>query len=153
MTSVIGVRRATAADVGVLVELMREFYAEADFPLDSTWAGDAFADLVADPSLGAVWIISVNDAPVGHVVLTVRYAMEFGGLIGYIDDLFVRKVHRRQGAATAGLDALVAECKRRGCKSIHVEVGPGNIAAIGLYGRFGLAPGTDERVQLKVQVR
>lgn len=149
MTSVIVVRRATASDAGVLVELMREFYAEADFPLDSTWASDAFARLLADPSLGAVWIISVNDVAVGHVVLTIRYAMEFGGLIGYIDDLFVRKAHRRLGAATAGLEALVAECNRRGYKSIHVEVGPGNVAAVALYRRFGLAPGADERLQLK----
>jgi GNAT superfamily N-acetyltransferase len=147
--SVIGVRLASAADIDVLVDLMREFYAEADFPLDAAWAADAFSTLIADPALGAVWIISADDAPIGHVVLTIRYAMEFGGLIGYIDDLFVRKAHRRLGAATAGLEALVAECNRRGCKSIHVEVGPGNVAAVALYRRFGLAPGADERLQLK----
>lgn len=145
----IGVRRATAADIATLVELMREFYAEADFPLDDAWAAAAFSALIADPALGAAWIIAADAAPIGHVVLTVRYAMEFGGLIGYIDDLFVRKTHRRNGAATAGLDALLAECRQRGCRSVHVEVGPDNVAAVALYTRFGLAPGTDERLQLK----
>ena len=145
----IGVRRATAADIGVLVELMREFYAESPFPLDAAWAADAFANLLADPALGAVWILSIGDEPVGHAVLTVRFAMEFGGLSGYIDDLFVRSSHRRQGAAQAGLEALVAECRTRGCMSLHVEVDPANVAAVTLYRRFGLAPGTDERLSLK----
>ena len=145
----IGVRRATAADGGVLVDLMREFYGEASFPLDDAWAAGAFAHLLADPSLGAVWILSIDGEPVGHVVLTVRFAMEFGGLSGYIDDLFVRTSHRRQGAARAGLEALVAECSTRGCKSLHVEVDPENVAAMALYRSFGLAPGADERLSLK----
>jgi ribosomal protein S18 acetylase RimI-like enzyme len=74
--------------------------------------------------------------------------MEFGGLSAYIDDLFVRPSCRRQGAARAGLDALIAECRRRGCRSIHVEVDPENTAANALYRQYGLAPGTDRRQQL-----
>jgi len=142
------VRPATPSDVPKLVELMHDFYAESSFPLDGEWAARAFADLMADPSRGAAWIIEQDGSPIGHVVLSVRFAMEFGGLSAYIDDLFVQPEHRRKGAARAGLDALVAECRRRGCRSIHVEVAPDNHAAIALYRQFGLAPGDDERQQL-----
>lgn len=129
---------------------MREFYAEASFPLDRAWAAGAFRALLADPSRGAVWIVERDGQPIGHAVLSVRFAMEFGGLSAYIDDLFVRAEHRRIGAARAGLDALVEECRRRNCRSIHVEVAPDNHAALALYRRYGLAPGDDERVQLKL---
>ena len=149
----IGVRLATSSDIDALVDLMREFYAEAAFPLDREWAARSFADLLAEPSRGAVWLLLVEGRVVGHVVLSVRFAMEFGGLSGYIDDLFVRPAFRRYGAATAGLEALVSECRRRGCKSLHVEVDPSNVAATGLYARFGLAPGADERQQLKTVLR
>ena len=149
----IGVRRATAADVDVLVDLMREFYAEAGFPLDEAWAASAFARLLDDPCLGAAWIMSVDGEAAGHAVLTVRFAMEFGGLSGYIDDLFVRTRHRRRGAAQAGLEALVADCRTRGCQSLHVEVDPGNVAAVALYQRFGLKPGDDTRSHLKAILR
>jgi GNAT superfamily N-acetyltransferase len=149
----IGVKLATVADIGVLVDLMNDFYAESDFPLDREWAARSFADLLADPSRGAVWLISVDGRVVGHLVLSVRFAMEFGGLSAYIDDLFVQPAYRRQGAATAGLAALVSECRRRGCKSLHVEVDPANVAAVTLYARLGLAPGADERQQLKTVLR
>lgn len=74
--------------------------------------------------------------------------MEFGGLSAIIDDLFVRPDYRRQGAARAGLDALIAESRRRGCRSIHVEVDPANVAANALYGSYGLSLGSDSRQQL-----
>ena len=131
---------------------MREFYAESSFPLDREWAERAFTRLMVEPSLGAVWIIECDGAPVGHVVLSVRFAMEFGGLIAYIDDLFVRPRHRRKGAARAGLDALLAECRHRGCRSLHVEVAPDNHAAVALYRRYGLAPLGDQRQQLRVEL-
>lgn len=144
------VRPATPSDIPILVDLMHDFYAESSFPLDREWAARAFADLMADPSRGTAWIIEQDGMPLGHVVLSVRFAMEFGGLSAYIDDIFVRPEHRRKGAASAGLEALVAECRRRGCRSIHVEVAPDNHAAIALYRRFGLAPGDDERQQLRM---
>ena len=144
------VRMATAADIPHLVELMHVFYAESSFPLDREWAARSFADLIDHPAYGVVWIIESNGVPAGHIVLSIRFAMEFGGLIGYVDDLFVSPEHRRKGAARAGLEALLAECQRLGCRSIHVEVAPDNLAANVVYRQFGLVPGTDERQTLRV---
>jgi ribosomal protein S18 acetylase RimI-like enzyme len=144
----VSVRPASRADIPVLVELMREFYAESSFPLDLEWAARSFAQLLDEPARGAVWVIDVNGAPAGHVVLSLRFTMEFGGLSGYIDDLFVKRECRRQGAARAGLDALIAEARGRGCRSLHVEVDPGNAAATTLYRRYGMVPGSDQRQQL-----
>jgi len=147
------VRLATRADIPQLVELMHEFYAESSFPLDRWWARRAFSGLIDEPVYGAVWIIEDEGAAIGHVVLSVRFAMEFGGLSGHIDDLFVRPPHRRHGAARAGLDALLSECRRRGCRSLHVEVGADNHAAKALYQRYGLVPGQDQREALRVELQ
>ena len=99
---------------------------------------------------GAVWIVESDGTAAGHVVLTTRFAMEFGGLIGYIDDLFVRPGYRRRGAARVALDALVAECQRRGCRSLIVEVGPDNAGAIALYRRVGLRLRADARQTMEI---
>jgi len=136
---VIAVRQAAAADVPTLVDLMAEVYGESSVPLDRAWAAQSFRDLLRNPSHGPVWLLEVDGSPGGHVVLSVRFAMEFGGL-GYIDDLFVKQDYRRRGVARAGLDVLLEDCRRRGCRAIHVEVAPDNVAAIALYRSSGWAP-------------
>ena len=144
----IAVRQATAADVPTLIGLMAEFYGESSYPLDREWAATAFRDLLNDPSRGAVWLLEVDGVPAGHVVLSVRFAMEFGGLLAYIDDLFVKPEFRRLGVARAGLEALLEDCRRRECRALHVEVAPDNFAANALYGSYGLSSRVDERLQL-----
>jgi ribosomal protein S18 acetylase RimI-like enzyme len=140
------VRRATRSDVGALVDLMRAFYRETDYPLDQGWADAAFSTLLEHSELGCVWLAECQHAAVGHAVLTVRYTMEHGAPSGYIDDLFVQPEFRRRGIARALLAELFEECRRRGCKSMYVEVGDRNAPAIELYRRFGLGPFQDGRV-------
>ncbi len=145
-------RTASFADIETLVELMRRFYAESGFPLDREEAARGFADLISDPSRGAVWILSVDGEAAGHIVLSVRFAMEFGGISASIDDLYVLPAYRRRGVARAGLQALLAECTRRGCRSLHVQVAPNDVAARTLYAAFGLAPRTDDRLELEMRL-
>jgi GNAT superfamily N-acetyltransferase len=64
--------------------------------------------------------------------------MEYGGLRGIIDDLFVRPSARGRGVAAALLEALTADCAGRGVRSLTVEVGPENEIAKRVYARAGL---------------
>ena len=131
-------RMASAVDVPVLVAMMGEFYAEADYALDEAWATRSFLSLLGDPSRGAVCIACGDGVPLGYAVLTLRHSMEFGGLDGFIDDLFVRKASRRLGVGRAALEALLAECRRRGVLALHVETSDGNPAAVALYESLGM---------------
>jgi GNAT superfamily N-acetyltransferase len=148
-SSELHVRRAAEPDVEVLVQLMREFYTESNYPLDDDWAAASFRALLSHPALGCVWLAYRGTLPVGHAVLTVRYCMEFGGLSGYIDDLFVTPAFRHQGVGYALLTVVFAECRARGCQSVQVEAGASNAPALALYGKFGLEPATDGRVLLR----
>ena len=132
------IRLATLPDIPALIELMRDFYAEANYALDAVWATTAFTGLLQDANHGLVWIAWEGAAPVGYVVLTFRYSMEFGGIDGFIDDLSVRAAHRRKGFATQLLSALFEECERRGVLAVHVETSSANLPATALYRRWGL---------------
>ena len=146
-------RNATLDDVHLLVSMMAEFYAEANFPLDRTWAAASFAALLADPMRGGVWIVSHEGDPGGYVVLTIRFSMEHGGLDAFIDDLFVRRVHRRKGLGHLALQALFAECRQRGVLAVHVEVGRNNAPAQSLYASYGLALRHDDRQLLTMRLQ
>jgi GNAT superfamily N-acetyltransferase len=132
------IRPARLEDIPALITLMAEFYGESNYHLPEANARAAFATLLADPRLGGVWIAWVDDEPVGHAVLTVGFSMEFGGMRGFVDDLFVRRPARGRGVATALLDAVMRECDTRGVRALLVEVGPDNAAARRLYERAGL---------------
>jgi ribosomal protein S18 acetylase RimI-like enzyme len=134
----IAVRVASSPDIPVLVEMMREFYAAANYALDDGWARAAFVTLLSDRLRGMAWIVSEGETTVGYVVLTFRFSMEFGGTDAFIDDLYVRAEHRRRGAGRAALTAAFDECRRREIHALHVETGHDNAAARALYHRFGL---------------
>lgn len=112
------VRRADTDDTPLLVALMAEFYAESEFSLDRQWASDSFSALLGDDAKGAVWIAFRDGEPAGYVVLTLRHSMEYGGPDAFIDDLYVRPAHRRQGLGREALSALFAECARRGVLAV-----------------------------------
>lgn len=135
MTPVI--RPATEADIPALVGLMTAFYAESDFPLPVEPATRAFRSLMSDSRLGAVWLAEVDGQPAGHLVLTVCFSMEYGGLRGFIDDLYVRPAVRGQGIAAGLLGAARAAATERGVRALHVEVGPDNHVARRVYERAG----------------
>ena len=146
------IERARAADIPTLVELMTQFYAESNHALDREWAAASFEQLLRDEGRGAVWIARRGAEPAGHVVLALRHSMEFGGLAGVIDDLFVRPQFRRQGVGSALLSALFDACRKLHVAAVHVEAGPGNDAASTLYQAFGLRGHGTERQTLTVQL-
>src|SRR3989454_4602199 len=133
------VRGATKNDIPVLVELMREFYTESKCSLDGDWAVRSFNELLQSTDRGAAWISFHGSDPAGYVVLTTRHSMEFGGLDGFVDDLFVRPAFRRCGVGTLLLTELFRECSKRGVLAVHVEVGSDNTAVQALWRRFGLS--------------
>ena len=133
------IRPATEADIPTLVALMTAFYAESDFPLPVGPATRSFEALLADPRLGGVWVAEEGDAAIGHAVLTLCFSMEYGGLRGFIDDLYVRPEARGHGAGAALLAAVRTAAVARGVRALHVEVGPDNFTARRLYARAGYA--------------
>jgi ribosomal protein S18 acetylase RimI-like enzyme len=133
------VRPATGADVAALVGLMGEFYAEANFVLPERKAAATFERLLAAPERGAVWLMTAADRPAGFVVLTIAFSMEYGGLRGFVDDLFVAPAFRRRGLASEALDQVKQECHRRGVRALLVETSLDNPDAVRLYTRAGLA--------------
>jgi GNAT superfamily N-acetyltransferase len=135
----IRVRAASLEDVPTLVRLMGEFYAEAGYPLPTAAATRAFRALLADSRAGRAWLLAAGGEPAGYVVLTLGFGMEYGGLRGWVDDLFVRPAARGQGLAAAALATVRTAARELGVRALVVEVGPENAVARRLYARAGFA--------------
>ncbi|MGZ8493118.1 MAG: GNAT family N-acetyltransferase [Gemmatirosa sp.] len=88
-------------DVPRLVALMGEFYAGSGYPLPAA-AAHTFATPIAAPALDHVRLLEADDVPAGYLALRLGFSMEYGGLRGFVDDLFVRTAARGRGLATPG---------------------------------------------------
>ena len=141
-------RSARLSDVTTLVTMMIEFYAESKFTLDRDRAQAAFERLIRCPELGCVWICESDSSAAGYIVLTLVYAMEYGALRGFVDDLYVRKPFRRRGLASAALAQVKTYCLTSKVAALFVQTGTDNEAAQRAYKRAGF---TDLGHQLMVQ--
>ena len=139
-------RQAHRDDIPTLLALMSEFYAEAGYGLDHALAESAFAAILADERLGYVWLIDEETRNVGYIVVTLRFGMEYGGLMACLDDLFVVQQSRNKGLSTAALVQVRDFCKTNGIRAITVEVGFSNGPAQAVYRRVGLAEAPDRQL-------
>jgi GNAT superfamily N-acetyltransferase len=139
-------RQAQLDDIPTLLALMSEFYAESGYELDPSRAETGFTAILSDERLGFVWLIDGETKNVGYIVLTLRFGMEYGGLIACIDDLFVVPQSRNRGLSTAALIQVRDFCKTSGIRAITVEVGFSNGPAQSVYHRVGLIEAPDRQL-------
>ncbi|MEM9969204.1 MAG: N-acetyltransferase [Pseudomonadota bacterium] len=124
----------------VLCTLCTAFHAEAQISMDHQTRRGALQALLEGMPYGVAYLMGPLRAPVGYLVLTFSWSIEFGGLDGMIDELYVRPAVRGRGIAREALIALPRALTRGGLRAVHLEVRRDNAAAIRLYQRAGFAP-------------
>lgn len=92
---------------------------------------------------GAAYLIGPARAPIGYLVVTFGWSLEFGGLDGFIDEIYVRPGVRGRGIASETLLALPRALAGAGLKALHLEVQRTNEKAQTLYTRAGFRPRSD----------
>ena len=135
---------ASTTELGVLASFMQGLRADDPMPAgtlaDDATAVSAMSDLIANPSLGRVWMIQLNDAPVGYAVLTFVHSIEFGGKCAFIDELYVEPDARGRGVGQSAIKLIAVEAKKLQVRLLLLEVSPENERAARLYGRVGFVP-------------
>jgi GNAT superfamily N-acetyltransferase len=79
-------------------------------------------------------------------VLTLKYAMEYSGLVACVDDLYVKPDWRNKGLSTAALVEVRNFCDRAGIRALTVEVSHNNGPAQTVYRRVGFAEAADRQL-------
>jgi GNAT superfamily N-acetyltransferase len=128
---------ATERDLDRLLGWVADLYAHEGIPFDANVARRAFAMLLAQPSLGRVWLLAVESEPVGYLAITFGYSIEYGGRDALLDELFVSEPHRGRGLGRRALEFAAAECRKLGVCALHLEVERANAQAQRLYHAAG----------------
>ena len=130
-------RLATAADADCLLEMMREYYVFDGHAYDESKARKALLTLLGEPGFGRTWLICDAETPVGYLVLTFGYSLEFLGRDAFLDEFFLRPSHRKRGWGRLALELVEDEAQKHGVQAIHLEVVRSNENAHGFYRKAG----------------
>jgi len=128
---------ASADDAEALVALMRELCLHDGSPFHEARHRAALAALLADGSLGRVWIARAGGEAVGYLVLTLGYSLEFAGRDAFVDELYLREGFRGEGLGRRAIATAMEACREMGVQALHLEVERTNVAAQGFYRRLG----------------
>ena len=93
---------AAPEDLPRLLPLVAAFHEHQGFGTSPEHQHDAILPLLEGSPYGAVWLIGPRRAPVGYVVVSFGWSVEYGGLDAVVDELFVRSAVRNRGMGSDG---------------------------------------------------
>lgn len=130
-------RVAAEADAELLLRMMHDYYAFDGHAWDEPRARVALLEFLREPSFGRTWLICDQNAPVGYIVLTFGYSLEYLGRDAFIDEFFLLPPYRGRGWGRAALDFVEDAARAVGVRAIHLEVVRANNRAKEVYLRSG----------------
>lgn len=122
-----------------LLSLVASFHAEEGINSSEEMRRAGVAPLLDGIPHGCAYLIGPPRAPIGYIVITFGWSVEFGGLDAIIDELYIRPGVRGRGIASEALIALPRALAGAGLRAIHLEVDKTNEKALKLYRRAGFS--------------
>lgn len=134
----VNIRRAEAADVGALCDLLAElFQQEAEFAANRQLQSTGLSKIIEDESIGIILVAESDTGIVGMVNLLFTISTALGGKVALLEDMVVDPAFRGQGLGSILLDSAVELCRKQDCKRIALLTDDDNIAAQRFYERKG----------------
>ncbi len=90
------IETATTQAHDAVLTLIGSQFTEHDITLPSRVLSDALRGLLSDPTRGAIFLAS-DPEPIGVAVTAFTWTLEHGGLVAWLDELFVVPTQRGRG--------------------------------------------------------
>ncbi|MEE4118870.1 MAG: GNAT family N-acetyltransferase [Paracoccaceae bacterium] len=132
-----------AEALGRLDPMVAAFHDETAVESDAAHRRAGLMPLLEGSPYGAVYLIGPERAPVGYLIVTFSWSLEFGGMDATLDEIWIRPAVRGRGMAREALEALIGALRPAGVAAISLEVergGPAEqlYAGLGFEGRWRL---------------
>ena len=135
------IRRATVADVGTILNLIRELATYERAPNQVTATAEQLVDVLFGKKRAAEVLLAFErEEPVGFAVYFYNFSTWLGRPGLYLEDLFVRPEQRGKGFGRALLVELAKIARDRGCGRMEWAVLDWNEPAIDFYRKLGAKP-------------
>lgn len=136
---------AGPADDARLLSLMARYHEECGLPYDDDHRAAVAAPLLDGSPLGAIWLIGPARAPLGYVLVSFGWSVPLGGMIGWVEEVFIRQSVRNRGIGTEILHAVALSLGQAGVRALHARVDD-NARAAKFCARVGFSDTKDTRI-------
>ncbi len=133
----IEIRPATPADLDEVVDLLAAQLAEHDIPIDRADLAFATEGILRVPDRGFVLLAVDQGGPVGVACVSFSWTVERGGMVAWLDELYVVPAMREHGVGNELLGRVIADATAAGCRTVELEVETSHARAEHLYRRHG----------------
>jgi len=130
-------RTARVKDRPALLRLIRALYRFDEIPFRSRTVDSGLRKLLHSPALGQAWMIEDGTRPVGYMLLTFNYDLEYDGLEGILTDLFIRPGYRSRGIGSRALAVVYDYCRSAGIRALELQVHERNRRTQAFYRKEG----------------
>lgn len=120
-----------------LITMVTAFHHEAGIELSDDARLAGVVPLLDGIPHGVAYLIGPPRSPIGYIIITFGWSLEFGGMDGFIDELYIRPGVRGRGIASETLQTLPKALGDAGLVALHLEVNTQNDTARRLYTRVG----------------
>ncbi|SEQ17751.1 Acetyltransferase (GNAT) family protein [Loktanella sp. DSM 29012] len=103
-----------------VLALMARYHEESGLPFDDAHRAMVAGPLLDGSPLGAIWLIGPARAPLGYVTVTFGWSVPHGGLVGWLEEVFIRPSVRGRGIGTEVLHAVTVNLQRAQLQAMHV---------------------------------
>ena len=132
------IRPATAADISVILELIRALATYERAPKEVTASEEVLKEtLFGEKPAAEVLLLFENEIAAGFAVFFHNFSTWLGRPGLYLEDLFVRPEHRGKGYGRALLVELAKIARARNCGRLEWAVLDWNEPAIQFYRKLG----------------
>lgn len=136
-----GIHLAGVDDADRVMSLMQRHHEERALPHDDTHRAHVAAPLLEGSPLGAIWLIGPQRAPLGYVMISFGWSADLGGMIGWVEEIFVRASVRRRGIGTEVLHAVSVALRKADLRALHMRLSPADDAMARFCTRAGFQQG------------
>jgi len=120
-------------NINIVTNLMVDFYAIDNYPIDIEKTKNNFEYFIQHPELGRVFEIRYEHEIVGYILFATLFSFEFGGTIAFLDELYISEKMRGKGLGRKAVEFSKTFAEQENYKVLYLEVEPHNISAQELY--------------------
>lgn len=113
---------ARPEDIDRLLPMITAFHAEQGIDTTDATRRAGLEPLLDGSPHGVAYLIGPQRAPIGYVIISFGWALEFGGMDGFVDEIFIRPGVRGRGIGSEVLTSLPKALAGAGLKALHLEV-------------------------------